>query len=120
MTQTNALVVQLMKEAKELNFKKYPAASTFLLRNIVEAMLKHIIDQQKANPASKTLDLEAAINLCCSNAVTMGNTEKKILKEFRDSHLNYLNLGSHGNVIPNPDRVASARDCIDQFVKKNV
>ena len=119
-TMTNALVTQLMKEAKELNFKKYPASATFLLRNIVEAILKHIIDQQKANAASKTLDLEAAINLCLSNSVTLSVIEKKILKEFKDSHLGYLNLGAHGNLIPNPDRVASARDGIDQFVKKNV
>ena len=30
------------------------------------------------------------------------------------------NLGAHGNVIPNHTRLASARDCIDQFVKRNV
>lgn len=119
-TLADALITQLMDEAKNINSKKFPAAATFLLRNIIEVILKHIIDQQKANPASKTLDLEGAINLCLSNGVTMSVTEKKVLKEFLKSHVSYLNLGAHGSVIPNPDRLASARDCIDQFVKKNV
>ena len=96
------------------------SAATFLLRNIVETILKHIIDLQKANAASKTLDLESAINLCMSNGVSMSVSDKKILKEFLKNYVNYLNLGAHGNVIPNPDMVAAARDCIDQFVKKNV
>lgn len=119
-TVTNALVSQLMREAKDLSYKRYPASATFLLRNVVEAILKHIIDQQKANPASKALDLEAALNLCLSSSVSLSTSDKKVLKEFKGSHLSYLNLGSHGNVIPNPDRVAGARDCIDQFVKKYV
>lgn len=119
-TVTNALVTQLMREAKDINYKKLPAAATFLLRNIVETILKHIIDQQKANPASKSLDLEGAINLCMGNSVSLGVNDKKILKEFLKQHLSYLNLGAHGNVIPNPDRVSGARDCIDQFVKKHV
>jgi hypothetical protein len=119
-TMTNALLTQLMRESKDINSKKFPAAATFLLRNIVETILKHIIDLQKANPASKTLDLESAITLCMSNSVSMGMSDKKILKEFLKNYVNYLNLGAHGNVIPNQDMVAAARDCIDQFVKKNV
>ena len=116
----NALVTQLMKEAKDINCKKLPAAATFLLRNVAEAILKHIIDQQKANPASKSLDLEGCINLCSSNSVSLGPADKKILKEFNKNYVSYLNLGAHGNVIPNPDMVLGARDCIDQFVKRNV
>lgn len=119
-TASSALLVQLMKEARELSCKKYPAAGTFLLRNIIESLLKHIIDDQKANPASKTLDLEGAINLCTSAAVTLGNEEKKVLNEFKKAHLSYLNLGAHGNVIPNAMRALAARDAIDQFVKKNI
>jgi hypothetical protein len=46
--------------------------------------------------------------------------DKKILKQFQQDHLSYLNLGAHGNVVPNADRVAAARDCIDQFIKKQV
>jgi hypothetical protein len=116
----NALVTQLMKEAKEINCKKYPAAATFLLRNIVESILKHIIDTQNANPAHQMLDLEKSISLCMSNKVTLAATDIKVLKEFLKHHVSYLNLGAHGNVIPNADRVNGARDCIDQFVKKHV
>jgi len=116
----NGLVVQLMKEAKDINCKKFPASGTFLLRNIVESILKHIIDDQKANKTKKSLDLEGCISLCLSNAVFLTKEEKKILKQFRDKYLDYLNLGAHGNVIPNFDAVMAARDCIDQFVKRNV
>lgn len=119
-TMTNALVVQLMKEAKDIDAKKFPASATFLLRNIVESVLKHIIDDQKANKKGSTLDLEASLNLCKSNAVALPNTDKKILTQFQKDHLSYLNLGAHGNVIPNADRVAAARDCIDLFIKKYV
>ena len=117
---TNALIVQLMRESRDINCKKFPASGTFLLRNVIESILKHIIDLQKANAASKTLDLEGAINLCLSNGVLLPPTDKKILKEFQKIYVSYLNLGAHGNVIPNYDMVMAARDCIDQFVKKNV
>jgi hypothetical protein len=116
----SALVVQLMKEAKEINCKKYPASATFLLRNIVESILKDIIHQQKANAASKTLDLEAALNLCASNNVSLPAPDKKVLKQFQKNYLDYLNLGAHGNIIPNHDMVYAARDFIDPFVKKYV
>lgn len=116
----NALLAQLMKEAKALNCKSYPAAGTFLLRNLVEALLKDIIDQQKANAAGDKVDLQKAIDICLSNSVQLPVAEKAILKEFKKSHLDYLNLGAHGNVIPNTDRLFSARDCIDQFIKKNI
>jgi hypothetical protein len=119
-TVNNALITQLMKEGHDLNCKTFPAAGTFLLRNVIEALLKHIIYDQKANPASQTLDLEKSLNLCMSNAITLPSDDKKILKEFHKSHLGYLNLGAHGNVIPNYDRMISARDCIDQFIKRNV
>lgn len=119
-TLNNGLLKQLMKEASEINCKKYPACGTLLLRSIVEAVLKHKIEDQKANSSGKMLDLEGAINLCLSHAVKMDGDDKKVLKEFSKHHLSYLNLGSHGSVIPNPDRLASARDCVDQFIKKNV
>lgn len=119
-TVTNAVITQLMKEAKSLNGKNYPAATTFLLRNIVESLLKHIIDAQKANPASKVLDLEGAVNLCLNNTVNLPVTDKKVLSEFKKAYVAYLNLGAHGNVVPNPQMVFAARDCIDQFVKKNI
>jgi uncharacterized membrane protein YgcG len=119
-TMTNALVVQLMKEAKEIDAKKFPASATFLLRNIVESVLKHIIDDQNANKTGASLDLEGSLNLCRSSHVNIHVNDKKILKQFHQDHLSYLNLGAHGNVIPNADRVAAARDCIDQFIKKHV
>lgn len=119
-TMNNALVDQLMKEAKDINCKKFPAAATFLLRNIVEAILKHIIDDQNANTAGNSLTLATSIDICQGNKVTLPADDKKVLKEFKKAHLDYLNLGAHGNVIPNPDRLFSARDCIDLFVKRNV
>ncbi len=117
---SNALVQQLMTEARTLNCKKYPAAGTFLLRNIVEAVLKHVIHDNDANPDGNSLDLEGALNLSMSQKVRLSIDDKKILKEFKKSHLSYLNLGSHGTVIPNYDSAKSARDCIDQFIKRNV
>lgn len=119
-TISGSLMPQLMKEARELNYKKFPASATFLLRNIIEALLKDIIHQQKANAASQTLDLEKCLNICSSNHVTLPSEDKKILKEFQKNYLSYLNLGAHGNVVPNPDMVMAARDCIDLFVKKYV
>lgn len=116
----NALVTQLMKEAKEINCKKYPAAATFLLRNIVETILKHIIDDQGANKTGQKLDLEGSLNLCIGNNVKLSHADNSILSEFKKDHLAYLNLGAHGNVIPNETRVVAARDTIDQFVKRHV
>jgi hypothetical protein len=119
-TINNALIRQLMTEAKDINFKKLPAAATFLLRNIIETILKEIIHKQNANPANRTLDLEGCLNLCASNHVRLSSADKNVLKDFQKHHLGYVNLGAHGNVIPNPDRVAGARDSIDQFVKRHV
>ena len=50
----------------------------------------------------------------------MSVDEKKVLKEFEQSHLNYVNLGAHGNLVPNADRVFQIRDALDQFVRKNI
>jgi hypothetical protein len=119
-TVNNALIKQAMWEAKNLNTRSFPASGTFLLRNIVEALLKEIIDKQKANTSGRTLDLEGAINLCLSNHVQLPTNDKKILKEFLKDHIAYLNLGAHGVLIPNADRLAAARDTIDQFVKRHV
>jgi hypothetical protein len=116
----NALVTQLLKEAKEINCKKFPAAATFLLRNIVETVLKHIIDEQGANKAGQKLDLETSLNLCIGNNVKLSHADNSILSEFKKDHLVYLNLGAHGNVIPNDTRVLAARDTIDQFIKRHV
>jgi hypothetical protein len=82
----NALLKQLMKEAKEIKCNRFPAAATFLLRNIVETILKHIIDDQGANKSGKTLDLEGCLNLCANQNVTLPSTDKKILSEFRKDH----------------------------------
>jgi hypothetical protein len=116
----NGLLKQLMKEAKDIRSNRFPAAATFLLRNIVEAILKHIIDDQKANKLGTTLDLEGCLNLCATNLVSLTATDKKILSEFKKDHLAFLNLGAHGNLIPNETRVLQARDTIDQFIKKHV
>jgi hypothetical protein len=116
----NALIAQLLKEARDINCKKLPAAATFLLRNIAEAILKHIIDDQGANKTGAKLDLENSLNLCTSQHVKLSHADKSILNEFKKEHVAYLNLGAHGNIIPNETRVLAARDAIDQFIKKHV
>jgi len=116
----SALIRQLMVEAKDINSNKFPACATFLLRNIVESILKEIIHKQKANKDGKSLDLESCLNLCASNLVRLSSADKSVLKEFQKQHLNYVNLGAHGNVVPNGDRVRGARDAVDQFVKRHV
>jgi hypothetical protein len=67
------------------------------------------------------LELEFnSLDHIASNAIMLPAGDKKILAEFKKDHLAYLNLGAHGNVIPNETRLAAARDSIDQFVKKYV
>lgn len=116
----NNLVKQLMKEAADINAKKLPASATFLIRNLLEAILKHIIDQSGANPTKASLGLEQAISICKGKNVPLGMDDKKVLKEFENQHLDYVNLGAHGNLVPHPDRVFQIRNTLDQFIKKNV
>jgi hypothetical protein len=118
---SNSLVlVQLMKEAQNLNTTKFPAAGTALLRAIVESILKHIIHDQSANPDNKLLSLELALDISLGNGVKLNADDKKILKEFKKSHLDYVNLGAHATSVPNHLRLISARDCVDQFIKRNI
>jgi hypothetical protein len=117
---SNGLLDQLMHEARTLNCKKFPAAGTFLLRNVLEAILKHIIEDQKAHTSGGHLDLEGSINLCVSNNVKLSKEDKKILSQFKKDYLDYLNLGAHGNVIPNITSLYAARDSIEVFVKRNI
>lgn len=117
----DATLEQLMKEAKSLNCQDFPGAGTALLRSIVETLLKHIIHVQGANPGGNSIDLEKAVNICKQQSIRLANADdKKILEEFRKSHLSYLNIGVHGNSVPNKDRLFIARDCIDGFIKRNV
>lgn len=116
----NPVLKQLAKEAKDLNCKTYPGAGTFLLRNVIEGLLKQIIHDQQANKTGRSLDLAGAISLCLSNAVTLTTDDARILKEFNKSHLDSINLGSHGTTVPNYDRLMAARDCIDMFVMRHI
>lgn len=116
----SSLLRQLMKEAKNLSSKSYPASATFLLRNILEALLKHLIDEAKANPEKKSLSLHDAISICLGNSVPLSKDERKVLKEVQKHHLDYLNLGPHGGLVPNQQRTLMIRDMIDQFVKTNI
>lgn len=119
-TSNSLLLAQLMKEARDINSKTLPAAATFLIRSIMEAILKHIIDDQKGNPQNKLISLETALDLCMGKGINLLQDDKNILKEFKKSHLDYVNLGSHATVIPNHLRVMAVRDCVDQFVKRNI
>lgn len=118
--QHSTLLKQLMKESSDLNAKKFPACATFLLRNLLEALLKHLIDQSGANASNKSLSLGDALIICRGKLVPLSADEKKVLKEFEQSHLNYVNLGAHGNLVPNANRVFQIRDAIDQFIRKNI
>ena len=111
---------QLMKEASEINATKLPASATALLRSLLESILKHIIDEQDANEEGKQISLESAIDRCLSGSIKMSVEDKKILKEFKKNHLDYVNLGVHGNLVPSSSRVLDARNSVDQFVRRNV
>lgn len=108
-----------MKEAKALNTKQFPGAGSALLRSVLEIILKLIVEEKSINPQGKLLDLEGAMNLVIGQA-KMSADDIKILKEFKSSHLNYINLSAHATVAPNQARLMMARDCIDGFVKRNV
>lgn len=116
----NSVLKQLMKEASTLNTQNFPGAGTSLLRGLVEAILKAAIHDQGANPQNKLLSLETALDICLSQAVTFNQDDKKILKEFKKTHLDYVNMGTHATVVPNTLRLVAARDCIDQFIMRNV
>lgn len=114
------LIDKLAKEARDLNCNNFPAAGTFLLRNFLEAILKHLIDKANANPDGKNHDLESALNLAMGQKVNLPTQYRNILAEFKKTHLSYVNLGAHAAIIPNSMRLFSARDCLDLFVKKYV
>ncbi len=116
----NRLLTQFMKEARKINIVEFPAAGTSLLRGIVEAVCKNIIEKQGANSSGKQNDLEGAINLCLSNTVKLGADDKIILKQFKNNHLANLNLATHANVIPNHHLLTAARDTIELFVMRNI
>jgi hypothetical protein len=119
-TSNSLLLHQLMKEAKDINSKTLPSAATFLLRNVVEALLKHIIEDQKANPQKKLLSLENALDICIGKGVDLLPDDKKILIDFKKNHLDYVNLGAHGTIIPNHLRAIAVRDSVDQFIRRNI
>lgn len=110
---------QLMKEAKDLNTKSYPAAGSALLRSIVEVLLKIIIEEKSLNHQGKLLDLEGALNLVIGKG-GMNLDDTKVLQEFKKTYLSYMNLSAHATVVPNSNRLMMARDCIDAFIKRNV
>lgn len=116
----NNLLKQLMKEASIINGKVLPASATFLLRNLLEALLKHLIDQSGANLSKASLSLENCLNICKGKNVPLGQDDVKVLKDFEKSHLDYVNLGAHGNLVPHPDRVFQIRDSLDEFIRKNI
>jgi hypothetical protein len=119
-TKSSLLMEQLMKEAATLNCSNFPGAGTALLRSIIEAIVKRIIEEQKANPNNKLLSVELAISICLSNTVTLSKDDKKILKDFSAHHLDHVNMSTHATVKPNYLRLAAARDCVDDFVRRNV
>ena len=118
-TRNDLTLRQLMKEAKGLNTKNFPAAGSALLRSVVEVILKLIIDEKGINQSGKLHDLASAVNLVIGQA-SISADDTKILKEFRTSHVGYINLTAHATIVPNHGRLMMARDCIDAFVKRNI
>lgn len=112
-------LTQLMKEAKGLNTKNYPAAGSALLRSIVEVLLKLIVEEKGLNPQGKLLDLESALNVTVGSG-KINQDDSKVLQEFKKTHLSYMNLSTHATVVPNFNKLLMARDTIDAFVKRNV
>ena len=118
-TRNDLTLTQLMKEAKGLNSKKYPAAGSALLRSIIEVLLKIMIEDKKINPTGKLLDLEGALNLIIGQG-KLPQDDIKVLQEFKKTYLSYMNLSTHATVVPNHTRLLMARDSIDAFIKRNV
>lgn len=112
-------LAQLMKEAKGLNTKTYPAAGSALLRSIIEVILKLIVDEKSLNSMGKLLDLEGALNVVIGKG-SLSQDDVKVLQEFKKTYLSYMNLSAHATVVPNHTRLMMARDCIDAFIKRNV
>lgn len=82
-TKHNQLLELLAKEAADLNAKKFAASGTYLLRNLIETILRHIIDDKGANPKDEKLSLEKALNICTSAKVGLPQDDRKVLSEFR-------------------------------------
>ncbi|WP_027059726.1 hypothetical protein [Mesorhizobium loti] len=112
-------LAQLMKEAKGLNTKNYPAAGSALLRSIIEVLLKLIIEEKALNQQGKLLDLEGALNVVIGNG-KLSQDDVKVLQEFKKTHLSYMNLSTHATVVPNFNKLMMARDTIDAFIKRNI
>lgn len=119
LTRHDLTLSQLMKEAKGLNTKQFPAAGSALLRSILEVVLKLTIEAKDLNKQGKLLDLEGALNLVVGLG-KMNPDDVKVLKEFHKSHLSYINLSAHATLVPNHPRLMMVRDCVDAFVKRNV
>jgi hypothetical protein len=118
-TRNDLTLRQVMKEAKGLNTKQYPAAGSALLRSVIEVVLKLIIENKRLNPQGKSHDIESALNLVIGQG-SLGVDDTRILREFKSTHLPYTNLSTHATVVPNHSRLMMARDCIDPFIKRNV
>lgn len=118
-TRHDLTLTQLMKEARSLNTKTYPAAGSALLRSLLEVTLKLIVEYKNLNPMGKLLDLEGALGFVIGQG-KMPQDDVKVLKEFQKSHLAYINLSTHATVVPNFERLMMVRDTVDAFVKRNV
>ncbi|MDH2326024.1 hypothetical protein QCN27_03995 [Cereibacter sp. SYSU M97828] len=119
LTRNDLTLRQVMKEAKTINTKTFPAAGSALLRSIVEVILKLIIEEKGLNKQGKLLDIEGALNLVIGQG-QLPSDDVKVLQEFKKSHLSYMNLSTHATVVPNFHRLMMARDTIDAFVKRNI
>jgi hypothetical protein len=118
---SNTLLEQLMLEAGKLDCRTFPGAGTVLLRCIVEALIKRIIQENNLDPKGAARDLNDAIGVIKKSASTpISKDEKKVLGEFAAQDLQYLNLVAHANIRPNFQRLEAALSVIDLFVRKYV
>ena len=89
------------------------------MRAILEVILKLIVEEKSLNSQNKLLDIEGALNLVIDSG-KLSPDDLKIVKEFRISHMAYINLSTHATVTPNYSRLMMVRDCVDAFVKRNI
>lgn len=114
----DALLDQLLKEARSLDCKRHPGAGTALFRTILEAITKRIVDNHSLDPRGKVNSLEDALTCIIGASAPLTGTEKKLLGDFRRHHLDYLNLTLHANRRPDFSRLESAVGSVIEFVRK--
>lgn len=118
-SEPHSLLEQLFREAKTLNCEKFPAAGTALLRVILEAITKNLVQKFGIDPEFKVDSLETAVTALVGARGGVSTADKAVLKDFRKHHLDHLNLSLHANKRPDYVRLQSANHSIVEFIRRN-